>query len=128
LVGRCGFQADDGSRPQGRPSPAHACISSESGRASHRSSRSAPSGSPQFARWLRGAGQPSRAVCDSAHRRPLRVLDAGLRESARKLVVSGALLMSRPADTSANLRQIKMAPSTWCFFPIQRADREPRAQ
>jgi FixJ family two-component response regulator len=21
-----------------------------------------------------------------------------------------------------------MAPSTWCFFPIQRADREPRAQ
>ena len=36
----------------------------------------------------------------------------GLAPHARGLVVP----MSYPADTSANLRQIKTAPSTWCFF------------
>jgi two-component system response regulator FixJ len=36
----------------------------------------------------------------------------GLAAHARGLVVP----MSYPADTSANLRQIKTAPSTWCSF------------
>jgi len=36
----------------------------------------------------------------------------GLAAHARGLVVP----MSYPADASANLRQIKTAPSTWCFF------------
>jgi two-component system, LuxR family, response regulator FixJ len=48
-------------------------------------------------------------------------------------VMGSVVVMSRPADTSANLTQIKTASSTWCFFtsmlPIRsRATSRPMTQ
>ena len=80
----------------------------------------APCGSAQFARWLRGVGQPSRAVCNSAYCRALRVLDER-RKSARQLVrCAKRRAHEPPSGASANLRHIKKASSTWCFLNIQR--------